>query len=113
ESMEDGLKEYDGCITLHREPFTQKVLDFNKLGFIARQPSSVADLIQNYFDALSDALFERFWAEHFESQYMTVVAGADLLDRPLLESLPGTGWFAIFWGVDVIAARGMATLKTE
>jgi hypothetical protein len=36
-----------------------------------------------------------------------------LLDRNLLESLPGTGWLSVFWGFDLLAWKGIISLITE
>ena len=62
--------------------------------------------MQHYFDDLSDALFEDFWQEHLETQYLGVAAGAALLDRVSLEPLPGTAGLSVFWGFQLLRARG-------
>jgi hypothetical protein len=69
--------------------------------------------MQRYFDDLSDALFEDFWQKHLETQYLGVAAGAAVLDRASLESLPGTAWLSVFWGFHLLGARGMISLTTE
>jgi hypothetical protein len=107
------LDKFYGQIAVYREPRSTKVIDFTALGFKGHQPPEVANLIQHYFDDLSDALFEDFWQEHLETQYLGVAAGAALLDRATLESLPGTAWLSIFWGFDLLSARGMISLTTE
>jgi hypothetical protein len=113
ETMELDLKRLFGHIALYREPRSTKVLDFSRLGFTGRQPPSVVNVIQYYFDDLSGELFERFWQEHLESQYWLVAAGADLLDRTSLQGLTGTTWLTLFWGFDVLSANGMLSLITE
>lgn len=107
------LDKFYGQIAVYREPRSTKVIDFTGLGFKGHQPPEVANLMQHYFDDLSDALFEDFWQKHLETQYLGVAAGAALLDRASLESLPGTVWLSIFWGFDLLSARGMISLTTE
>ena len=62
---------------------------------------------------VSQALFELFWQEHSETQFLGVASGAPLLDRASVESLPGTGWLSIFWGFDLLRAKGMISMITE
>ena len=90
-----------------------KVLDFSALGFKGYQSPSCVALIQYYFDDLSQALFEQFWREHSETQYLSVASGALLLDRSSLESLPGTAWLSMFWGFNLLRANGMVSMITE
>lgn len=112
-ALTTGLDEFHGRIAVYREPRNTKVMDFTGLGFKGHQPPEVVNLMQHYFDDLSDALFEDFWQEHLESQYFGVAAGATVLDRASLESLPGTAWLSIFWGFDLLTARGMISLTKE
>jgi hypothetical protein len=112
-ALTTDLDEFHGRIAVYREPRSTKVIDFAALGFAGHQPPDVANLMQHYFDDLSDALFEDFWQEHLETQYFGVAAGAALLDRVSLESLPGTAWLSVFWGFHLLGARGMISLTTE
>ena len=102
-----------GCLALHREPVRTKVIDFGRLGYEGYQPPDVATLMQYYFDDVSGAMFEKFWKAHLESQYLGAAAGADLLDRALLESLPGTSWLSVYWGVELLGGKGIISWITE
>jgi hypothetical protein len=107
------LAKFFGCIAVYREPQSTKVIDFTGLGFKGHQPPTVANLMQYYFDNLSETLFEDFWQKHLESQYLGVAAGANLLDRVSLEALPGTGWLSIFWGFDLLTGKGTISLIAD
>lgn len=112
-NMSPELEKFVGHIALHRVPRSTQIIDFARLGLIMGSPPAVTSLIQYYFDDLADALFETFWKEHLESQQLSVAAGGNLLDRALLEALPGTAWLSIFWGFQLFAARGMISFITE
>ncbi len=111
--QDQEFSELLGCIAIYRQAQSTKVIDFNGLGFSGRLAPDAVNLIQYYFDDLSGALFEDFWRKHLESQYLFVAAGADLLDRTSLESLPGTAWLSVFWGFQLLSARGMVSFKKE
>jgi hypothetical protein len=112
-SLVENLKKIFGCLALHREKVRTKVIDFDQLGFTGHQSPDIATLMQYYFDDVSAALFEQFWKAHLESQYVTAAAGADLLDRAFLESLHGTSWLSIYWGLNILGVNGIISWITE
>jgi hypothetical protein len=101
-----------GRITVYREPRRVKVIDFEKLG-LRMSSTPVAALMNYYFDDLAAALFEEFWQEHLITQYQSVAAGANLLDRASLEALPGTVWLSAFWGFALPPLKGCVSLIHE
>ena len=107
------IRNLVGCIAIYREAQSTKVIDFNQIGFKGRQAPDACNLIQSYFDDLSRVLFEDFWQKHMETQHLSAAAGACLLDRALLEALPGTTWLSVFWGFKLLFGTGMISLITE
>jgi hypothetical protein len=107
------LDKFFGCLALYRTHQGTNVINFAELGFRGNQAPEIVELMQHYFDDLSIALFDGFWREHLESQYWYVAAGADLLDRALLESLTKTSWLSVYWGFEVLSGKGTISLLTE
>jgi hypothetical protein len=107
------LDKFFGRIAVYRKQVSTKVLDFTGLGFKGHQPPGNIAFMQYYFDDLSEVLFEDFWREHLKTQYLSVAAGANLLDRTSLEALPGTAWLSVFSGFDLLTGKGIISLVTE
>ncbi len=107
------IEKFFGNIAVYRDPQSTKVIDFTGLGFKGHQSPEVVNLMQYYFDDLSGVLFEDFWQKHLETQYLSVAAGAALLDRASLEALPGTAWLSVFWGFDLLSGKGTISLLEE
>jgi hypothetical protein len=107
------LDKFFGCIAVYREPQRTSIVDFASLGFGGCRSPEVIDVMQSYFDDVAGTLFEGFWQEHMKTQYLCAAAGAAVLDRTSLESLPGTGWLTIFWGFALFAGNGMISFITE
>jgi hypothetical protein len=53
-----AIQKFFGCIAVHREPVSTKVIDFTRLGFKGHQPPLVVKVMRYYFDDLAAALFE-------------------------------------------------------
>ncbi len=108
------IEKFLGCIAVYRDPQGTKVIDFTGLGFKGHQPPEIVALIRSLFDDLAAALFEDFWKKHLETQYLSVAAGATFSTALCWKApSPGTGWLSIFWGFDLLSAKGMISLITE
>ncbi len=58
------------------------------------------ELIENYFDQLNHALFERFFEGIGEEQYLTIPIGDTYIDEKSLENLPLADRVVIFQNID-------------